>query len=107
MGAVAPQERLGLIEEEALRVGRRPAREVLVHVVTVTDGRAAAAVEMSNRMSAPLDDILGTPFALIGTPETDGGADAAPRPKSSASPATSFLEVALESMEEVLPLLPL
>lgn len=62
------QRQLRLVREEAERVGREPIIEALVHVVTVTEDRAAVADEIARRNSgASAQDVARTPFALIGT----------------------------------------
>lgn len=62
------EDQLRLVEEEARRAGRQPALEALVHIVIVTNDRAAAAAEQGERIGVPAEQILSTPFALVGTP---------------------------------------
>ena len=58
---------LDLVREEAQRHGRRPVLDTLVQVVRETDDRDAALADLSAEIGAPVDDLAGTPFVLVGT----------------------------------------
>jgi probable F420-dependent oxidoreductase len=62
------QRQLQLVREEAGRAGRDPVIEALVQVVTVTEDRAAVAGHIASGVAGvSADDVVWTPFALIGT----------------------------------------
>lgn len=64
------QAQLRLIREAAERAGNAPELEALVQVVTLTEDRAGSADVLSERIpNATSEDIMRTPFVLIGTVE--------------------------------------
>ena len=59
---------LQLVREQSHRSGRAPEIEVLVHVVTVTEDRAAVLADLSEQLQGPSPEVLAsTPFVLVGT----------------------------------------
>jgi probable F420-dependent oxidoreductase len=98
------EEQLRFIDEEAGKAGRQPAIEALVHVVTVTEDRDSAAAAQSSRIGAPVGEILGTPFALIGTPQEM--ADQLLRQADELGISRYVIrETAIDCIEKVLPLI--
>lgn len=64
------QAQLRLVHDEAQRVGNAPAVEALVQRVIPTEDRQASIEELSTRVvGSSAEDIAGTPFLLIGTPQ--------------------------------------
>jgi probable F420-dependent oxidoreductase len=62
------RSQLQVVSEEADRAGRSPVLEALVQTVTVTQDRAAAIGEISDRIpGVSPDDIARTPYLLIGS----------------------------------------
>lgn len=98
------EDQLELIEDEAQKAGRQPAVEALVHIVTATEDRAAAAGQLSDRVAAPVDDILNTPFALIGTAREMADQLLTQADELGISRYV-IREAAIDSIEKVLPLI--
>jgi probable F420-dependent oxidoreductase len=62
--------RVDLVRREADRAGRSPRLEALVQVVEITDDAEAAAHRLAERVpTATAEDVLGAPYALLGTVE--------------------------------------
>jgi probable F420-dependent oxidoreductase len=99
------RRQLELVRDEAQRAGNAPVIEALVHVVTVTGDRAAAAAQTSEQIAgASADDVAHTPFALIGTHEEMA---AQMRRQAEEFGITSYVvrEPAVPDLEQVLTLL--
>jgi probable F420-dependent oxidoreductase len=99
------QRQLETIRDEAQRAGNAPVIEVLVHMVTVTEDRAAAAAKTIEQIAgASADDVAHTPFALIGTHEEMA---AQLRRQAEEFGITSYVvrEPAVPDLEQVLTLL--
>lgn len=99
-GAFARRCRRG----EAGKAGRQPAIEALVHMVTVTDDRDSAAAAQSSRIRAPVGEIRGTPFALMGTPQEMAGQLLRQADELGISRCV-IREAAIGGIEKVLPLI--
>ncbi len=61
------RRQLDVVREEAQRHGRRPVIDALVQVVRRADDREAALADLSAELGAPVDDLAGTPFVMVGT----------------------------------------
>jgi probable F420-dependent oxidoreductase len=99
------RRQLELVRSEAERAGNAPVIEVLVHVVTVTEDRAAAAAQASEQVAGTsADAVAHTPFALIGTHEEMA---AQMRRQAEEFGITSYVvrEPAVPDLEQVLTLL--
>ena len=70
----ALRTQLDLVSERARTAGRSPALEALVQAVDVTDDRERAAALWADRLGiADLQQVLNTPFMLIGTHQQIAG----------------------------------
>jgi alkanesulfonate monooxygenase SsuD/methylene tetrahydromethanopterin reductase-like flavin-dependent oxidoreductase (luciferase family) len=96
---------LALIQDTARRAGRSPVLEALVQQVTVTDDRAAALRQASERLAGTTpEELAGSPYVLIGSYEEMAGQL---RRQARELGITSYVvrEAAVAGLERVLALL--
>jgi probable F420-dependent oxidoreductase len=100
---------LGVISDEAQRVGRTPVIEALVHAVQATGDRATgdratALEEIGQDFGVSPADVAGSPFVLAGTPE-EMAAQLRAQAKEFGITSYAVREPAVPDLERVLPLL--